>query len=71
MKETPTFHGKMRDRISAMGNSSFEMILAINLVEPDSIFRISHSRTSESIELSNFGSISKQMCSCMTSNSSS
>jgi hypothetical protein len=56
MKETPIFKRQMGNWIFSVGHSSLEVSLSLDIVEPNSKFRISDSGTSISVKIghSNF-----------------
>ena len=54
VEEIPFLQGEMGNWISSVGDSCFEMLFSIHLVEPDCEFRITYSWRSKIVELGNF-----------------
>lgn len=53
MKETPIFKRQMRDWILSVGHSGLEMSLSVDIVEPNSKFRVSDSWASICVKIGN------------------
>ena len=68
--ETHALGAKVRNRITVMSDSSLEVVLPVNLVEPDSKVRVAHSWTSKGVELSHLNLIGQEMSDGMSGNGS-